>query len=124
MVSRPILLCSVVLIAGCNGYGGAPVLPGIVTTKDFYADSDGRPIYYSLGDRPATPQCRGQCAKFFEPVYADKAIESGAFSTFRREDGKWQWQYHGRPLYRSPLDTPFGRPMAEGREGIWMLLRK
>jgi len=59
--------------------------------------------------------CVAECAKEFPPYIAPSGAKGfGEWSLVRRDDGKQQWAYHGKPLYYSTLALP---PRATQREG-------
>ncbi len=65
-------------------------------------DADGNTLYISEHDTEVGKSfCRAECAQTFPPVLAlPDAKAQGDWSLVPREEGRLQWAYRGKPLYR------------------------
>lgn len=69
-----------------------------------------------------TSACTGQCASNWPPMIADgDAKPQAAWSLIKRSDGRRQWAYEDKPLYRYRLDEAPGDTYGEGSRGLWDL---
>lgn len=81
-------------------------------------------LYVFDRDAPGKSMCDGTCAANWPPALADaydKAL--GALSLVARDDGKKQWAYRGRPLYRWKMDHKAGDASGDGIGGMWHVAR-
>lgn len=63
-------------------------------------------IYAFDQDTPTKSNCAGTCALDFEPMLApDVAVAVGGWSVLERSDGRRQWTFRGKPLYRYLKDS-------------------
>jgi predicted lipoprotein with Yx(FWY)xxD motif len=68
-------------------------------------DASGQAIYLFDAEQSERPQCYGDCAKAWPPVFtkgrprAEGAVRSSLLGTTRRTDGSMQVTYAGHPLY-------------------------
>ena len=72
----------------------------------------GSRLYVYDGDSPGQSSCVGGCVSAWPPLYVseDSTRDSiGDWSVIRRADGRAQWAYKGRPVYRRFHDLP-GEP--------------
>ncbi|RXZ42776.1 COG4315 family predicted lipoprotein [Crenobacter cavernae] len=77
-------------------------------------------LYVFDKDTAGKSACEAACTAKWPPAYAgsyDKA--SGDWSFVTRGDGKRQWAYKGRPLYRWSMDTRPGEAKGDGINGVW-----
>jgi predicted lipoprotein with Yx(FWY)xxD motif len=124
------LLTAAVVVAGCGGGGGAAgtqgttaaTPPATQTTTTAAAtgtritlrssefgrmlfDGRGQAIYLFDKEKTSRPECYGECAAAWPPVYADgepvagPGVRSELLGTTRRRDGRLQVTYGGHPLY-------------------------
>ena len=62
-------------------------------------------VYVSDRDAPDASACDAACAKVWIPMAAPAAGRPhGAWTTFLRSDGTWQWAFRHKALYRYALD--------------------
>lgn len=90
---------------------------GIIT------DEKGMSLY-SWTNHPAL--CEGACSLSWPPmlVVPDTKAPTADFGTIKREDGKLQWTYKGKALYRWVNDQKPGDTNGDGfRKGLWNLAR-
>lgn len=79
---------------------GARIIPA---TPLFLADAAGLTLYAGAAE------CAGECAQRWQALEAPTAAAAiGDFVPVARADGKRQWSYRGKPLYRSMADRQPG----------------
>lgn len=86
----------------------------------------GRGVYTYDGDKVANQSdCFAQCRLLWPPVYAhDEAKPKGSFTILvRKDDGKRQWAFKGKPLYRWVSDVKRGDAGGDGVAGVWRLVK-
>jgi predicted lipoprotein with Yx(FWY)xxD motif len=132
-LSLAVLAACALLVPGCGGGGygsrGAPApatSPPTQTTRPAPAkpkptgtrvtlqgsdygkilfDGRGQAIYLFGKEKTTRPECYGDCATAWPPVYtkgeprAGRGIEAGLLGTTKRRDGRLQVTYGGHPLY-------------------------
>ena len=73
---------------------------------------------------PGKVACIGPCAITWPPLLAKEGAKpSGDYSLMTRDDGKLQWAYKGRALYRFANDKQAGDRKGDGFRGIWHLVK-
>lgn len=84
-------------------------------------DADGMALYTYARDMTGYSNCNDQCASIWMPMTpAVGAVASGDWSIILRDDGKPQWAYKGRPLYRFSKDSAPGEMTGEAADaGRW-----
>jgi predicted lipoprotein with Yx(FWY)xxD motif len=99
----------------------APVKTGNSAKGKVLTDSKGMTLYTFAKDAGAKSACNGKCAENWPPLMAaasDKA--AGDYSTIKRDDGKMQWAYKGKPLYTWVKDSKPGDVTGDGfANGAW-----
>ena len=80
-------------------------------------------LYVSDRDAPNKSNCIGGCASAWVPLEVSTADSKpvGDWTIFKRDDGKRQWAYRGRPVYTLFHDSA-ERPIGNGVEGKWHYL--
>ncbi len=88
-------------------------------------DMQGRGIYtYDLDTDPQRSVCDEMCRILWPPILASaKARPHGRFSLASRSDGRKQWAWDGKPLYRWISDRRKGDANGDGVAGVWTLVR-
>ncbi len=102
----------------------SPSDPPIRQREGILVDLKGRGIYTYDGDYDrAKSLCNNQCRLLWPPIFAsDEAKPKGQFTIVSREDGRKQWAYKGKPLYRWVSDQKRGDAGGEGIMGVWHLV--
>ncbi len=74
------------------------------------ADESGLTVYTFERDPPNKSTCAGACALTWLPLLADEKATAGygKLDFMRRDDGKRQWTYSDKPLYRHVGDQKRG----------------
>ena len=98
--------------------------PPIRQRNGILVDIKGRGLYTFGGDDPGKSNCSGQCILLWPPIVVEgNAKPKGEFTIVNRDDGKRQWAWKGRPLYRWVSDKKRGDAGGDGVNGIWHLAR-
>lgn len=99
--------------------------PPIRQRNGILVDVKGRGLYTYDGDTdPGKSNCDAQCRLLWPPIFADAgAVPKGPFTLVARKDGKQQWAYKGKPLYRWISDKKRGDAGGDGVGGVWHLVR-
>ena len=97
---------------------------GIMTQKTsagtILTDSKGMTLYTFDKDSNGTSACYNQCATNWPPLIAPAdAKAEGDFGLAKRNDGKMQWTYYGKPLYLWANDKAPGDMSGDGVGGVW-----
>lgn len=85
-------------------------------------DSAGLTLYIFDNDAtvPGKSACIGSCLNSWIPLYAEPDAKSvGDYAFITREDGKKQWTYKGKPLYRWYNDKRPGDMDGDGLRRAW-----
>ena len=81
--------------------------------------ANGRTLYLFTADKGTKSVCYGQCATYWPPLIAGKptvgaGLNASKLGTTKRNDGKLQVTYNGRPLYFFALDKKAGDIKGQG----------
>ena len=89
-------------------------------------DEKGMSLYtFSRDIDPNKSVCVAQCEKQWPPLMATgEAFEGGEWSTVLRAEGKRQWAFRGKPLYRFAGDENPGEAFGDGMNNTWSLAMK
>jgi len=84
-------------------------------------DKDGLTLYVFDQDTAAGKSaCNEGCAATWLPAAVQPSDQvSPSWSVIKRIDGKQQWAYKGRPLYRFVMDRKAGDTNGDGIAGVW-----
>lgn len=98
--------------------------PPIRQREGILVDLKGRGVYTYDGDHDRNKSlCNNQCRVLWPPIFAsDQAKPKGQFTIVARADGRRQWAYQGKPLYRWISDQKRGDAGGEGVMGVWHLV--
>jgi predicted lipoprotein with Yx(FWY)xxD motif len=99
----------------------APAATAQTAIGPVLADGNGMTLYTFTRDMPGYSNCNDACAAEWPPLpAAANAKASGAWSVVARDDGKSQWAYKGRALYRYSKDAKAGDTAGAGAaNGKW-----
>ncbi|CAN0618822.1 conserved exported protein of unknown function [Burkholderia multivorans] len=87
-------------------------------------DEDHMTLYVFDQDAPGRSACDSACTASWPPALADSYDKAaGQWSFVTRIDGKRQWAYKGRPLYRWKMDRKAGDALGDGMGGMWHVAR-
>lgn len=116
------LAAAAALTAGCSTMASAPAMP----SNGALASPDGMALYTFDRDAAGSGKsvCNGPCATLWPPLLAaDGDKPSGDYSIVVRDDGRKQWAYKGKPLYRFARDTKAGERAGDGFNQVWKTAR-
>lgn len=85
-------------------------------------DPTGLTLYIFDNDAtvPGGSACTGACLNMWTPLYAESGAKAaGDYSLITRDDGKRQWAYKGKPLYRWYNDKKPGDQDGDGLRQAW-----
>jgi len=91
-------------------------------TDGTLADPNGMTLYTFAKDVSGSgkSECNGACATAWPPFTAGaNAQASGNWTLVKRDDGKMQWAYKGKPLYTYAKDTKPGDKTGHNYNGMW-----
>ena len=88
-------------------------------------DHKGMTLYTFAKDADGKSMCNDKCAANWPPLMAasaDKAM--GEWTVVKRDDGKMQWAYDGKPLYTFVMDKKAGDMTGDGKmDGAWKVAK-
>lgn len=122
-------LAALLLLAAASVAAAPPALdPGAPPLKrraGLMVDAVGRGIYtYDRDTTPNVSACDDFCTRLWPPILAQPgATPRGRFSLASRHDGRLQWAFDGKPLYRWISDRKRGDARGDRVAGIWTLVR-
>lgn len=95
------------------------------TNNGHFVDNNGATLYtFDKDTTPGKSACDENCAKNWPPALAgDTDTASGDWTFVTTHDGKKQWAYKGKPLYRFAKDAKPGDTTGDGVRGIWHLAK-
>src|SRR5579859_7832581 len=74
-------------------------------TNGMLTNNKGMTLYTFDKDADGKSMCNGECAKNWPPLMASKKDKPmGDWTIVKRDDGKMQWAYKGKPAYRWAKD--------------------
>jgi predicted lipoprotein with Yx(FWY)xxD motif len=105
----------------------ALALPGLAfaaepaTMKDgMMVDHKGMAVYTYDKDAGGKSMCNEKCAESWPPMMAPAGAKAnGAWTVIKRDDGKMQWAYDGKPMYTYKMDKKSGEATGDGKGGMW-----
>jgi predicted lipoprotein with Yx(FWY)xxD motif len=127
-MSKYLMLGASLFLAASAAFAATPnkVDPPFRQRGDILVEIKGRGVYTYDGDKVANQSdCFAQCRLLWPPVYAeDEAMPKGSFTILvRKDDGKRQWAFKGKPLYRWVSDVKRGDAGGDGVAGVWRLVK-
>ncbi|MBY8956139.1 hypothetical protein J1G18_02495 [Pseudomonas sp. MIS38] len=86
-----------------------------------FTDHKGMTLYTFAKDSAGKSMCNDKCAANWPPLMATAGDKSmGDWTVIKRDDGKMQWAYEGKPLYTFVMDKKAGDMTGEGKmDGAW-----
>ncbi|MHC8384641.1 COG4315 family predicted lipoprotein [Pseudomonas sp. LB3P14] len=88
-------------------------------------DHKGMTVYTYDKDAGGKSMCNGECAEYWPPMMAPAGAKAdGKWSTIKRDDGKMQWAYDGKPLYTFQKDKKPGDMVGDNMKDVWHVMRE
>ncbi|MGG4659432.1 hypothetical protein ACLPJF_14550 [Pseudomonas vlassakiae] len=101
-------------------------LPGVasadhgMTENGMLVDHNKMTLYTFDKDAGGTSMCNGDCAKNWPPLMVKEGEKAeGKWTQIKRDDGKMQWAYDGKPLYTFKNDMKAGETKGDGIKEVW-----
>jgi predicted lipoprotein with Yx(FWY)xxD motif len=83
-------------------------------------DANGMTLYVFKKDKVGVSNCAWECAKKW-PIFYEKGLASGNFSSIERVDGNLQTTYTGLPLYYFSKDTKPWDMLWHKVKNVWFI---
>ncbi len=85
---------------------------------------NGLTLYTYDSDSTGKSACNDQCAVNWPPLFAEASDKAtGKYTIIKRDDGKMQWAYDGKPLYGFKDDKKAGDTTGDGKGGKWHVIK-
>lgn len=106
-------------------FAAEPAMVADTSKGKTLVDAKGMTLYVFAKDADGKSACNGPCATNWPPLMAmADAKPMGAWSVVKREDGSFQWAYHGKPLYTWSKDKKPGDVTGDGfLNGAWSVAK-
>jgi predicted lipoprotein with Yx(FWY)xxD motif len=103
----------------------APAKTGNSAKGPVLTDAKGMTLYTFDKDSGGKSACNGKCAENWPPLLAAATDKpEGAYTIIKRDDGKMQWAYKGKPLYTWVKDGKPGDITGDGfLNGAWHIAK-
>jgi predicted lipoprotein with Yx(FWY)xxD motif len=103
----------------------APTKMGKTAKGDVLTDAKGMTLYTFDKDAGGKSACNGPCAGNWPPLMASASDKAeGGYTVIKRDDGKMQWAYKGKPLYAWKNDKKPGDITGDGfLNGAWHIAK-
>jgi predicted lipoprotein with Yx(FWY)xxD motif len=114
--------------SGAAAGSAVAVRSGDSELGEILVGEDGLTLYGFTNDVDGTSTCTGTCADAWPPVLVSAdwtvgpGLDSGIFSTVRRDDGSEQLVAGKWPLYRFSGDAAPGDVNGQGSGGVWFVV--
>lgn len=123
---RTITTCLTVLgfalLGACASMTGTP--PPAMMKGDMLVSPKGITLYSFDRDTSGKSNCNGDCAVKWPPFVASAADQAnGDYTIVKRDDGRLQWAYKGKPLYTWPEDQEPGDKYGDGYNKVWHIVK-
>ncbi|WP_223490213.1 hypothetical protein [Pseudomonas sp. A-RE-19] len=83
-------------------------------------DHKGMTVYTFDKDTGGKSMCNAGCAEMWPPMMAPAGAKAeGEWTIIKRDDGKMQWAYDGKPMYTYKMDMKPGDMKGEGYKDMW-----
>jgi predicted lipoprotein with Yx(FWY)xxD motif len=126
MISKSMTLLSAVLLtttlagnARAEGeYGSLKMTK--TAAGDVLTTPEGMTVYIFDKDKKGVSNCKGDCAKMWPPLKAEKGAKpTGSLTLVKRADGSMQWADEGQPLYTYAKDEKPGDVKGDNVGNVW-----
>jgi predicted lipoprotein with Yx(FWY)xxD motif len=116
---------TIVAVAFASAAIAAPAMIGNSAKGKVLTDAHGMTLYTFAKDSKGKSACNGKCAQNWPPLMAAAGEKGGkGYSMIKRDDGKMQWAYKGKPLYTWVKDKKPGDITGDGvLKGAWHIAK-
>lgn len=113
------------VLAGCAGMGSMYRQDPANVSDGALVGARGMTLYTFDRDQAGSGRsvCNGPCATNWPPLFAEDGAARGDWTIVRRDDGRAQWAYKGKPLYYWIKDQKPGDRTGDGFNGVWRVAR-
>ena len=88
-------------------------------------DHKGMTVYTYDKDAGGKSMCNGDCAKYWPPMMAPAGAKAeGKSPVIKRDDGKMQWAFDGKPLYYYEDDKKPGDMTGDKKKDVWHVVHE
>jgi predicted lipoprotein with Yx(FWY)xxD motif len=88
-------------------------------------DHKGMTVYTFDTDAGGKSMCNDECAKNWPPMMAPAGAKAeGKWTVIKRDDGKMQYAYDGKPLYTFVKDEKPGEMKGDGMKDVWHVMHE
>lgn len=112
-------------LAACVSMSGGQSI--VKTEGGVLVSTNNMTLYTFDGDQANSGRstCNGDCADNWPPLIVDvNATSYGSYSIIKRDDGKKQFAYKGKPLYYYALDKKPGERKGDNAlNGAWHIIK-
>jgi predicted lipoprotein with Yx(FWY)xxD motif len=118
----PVALLAALALAACQSMSPSMTPVPAKVADGGLADPSGMTLYTFAKDVSGSgkSECNGPCANLWPPFLAGaNAQASGNWTLIKRDDGKMQWAYKGKPLYTYSKDTKPGDKSGHNYNSVW-----
>ena len=129
MVRMMVAAGAAALLAGCSSmgsmYDSATQSTPATTSAGVLVGAKDMTLYTFDRDPVGSGRsvCNGPCATNWPPLFADGGTAKGDWTIVRRDDGRTQWAYKGKPLYYWAKDQKPGDRTGDGFNGVWRVAK-
>jgi predicted lipoprotein with Yx(FWY)xxD motif len=90
------------------------------TVGEVLTTPEGMTLYTFDKDKKGVSNCKGDCAKMWPPLKAEKGAKpTGNLTIVKRHDGTMQWADEGQPLYTYAKDKKPGDVTGDNVGSVW-----
>jgi predicted lipoprotein with Yx(FWY)xxD motif len=116
---------TIVAVAFAGVALAAPAMVGNSAKGKVLTNAKGMTLYTFAKDKNGKSACNGKCAQNWPPLLASAGEKGGkGYSEIKRDDGKMQWAYKGKPLYTWKNDKKPGDITGDGfLNGAWKIAK-
>jgi predicted lipoprotein with Yx(FWY)xxD motif len=114
-------LMSAAIVVFAGSALAAPAMTADSAKGKVLTDAKGMTLYTFDKDGNGKSACNGKCAENWPPLMASSSDKAGGgYTIIKRDDGKMQWAYKGKPLYTWVKDSKPGDTTGDGfLNGAW-----
>jgi predicted lipoprotein with Yx(FWY)xxD motif len=120
-----ILAVTILAVAFAATAFAAPAMTGNSAKGKVLTNAKGMTLYTFAKDSGGKSACNGKCAVNWPPLMAASGEKGGdGYSMIKRDDGKMQWAYKGKPLYTWVKDKKPSDITGDGvLKGAWQIAK-